>query len=52
MVPFSSSRKRATTAVRNSKTKNVSVYVKGAPEIVIDLCDRFINEDGEEDDLD
>jgi magnesium-transporting ATPase (P-type) len=52
LIPFSSSRKRATSAVRNPRTKQVSVFVKGAPEIVIDLCDRYLAENGEEEDLD
>jgi magnesium-transporting ATPase (P-type) len=52
LIPFSSSRKRATSAIQNPRTKNVSVFVKGAPEIVIDLCDRYIGENGEEEDLD
>ena len=52
LIPFSSSRKRATSAVRNSHSKKVSVFVKGAPEIVIDLCDRYLAENGVEEDLD
>ncbi len=52
LIPFSSSRKRATSAVRNPRSKKVSVYVKGAPEIVIDLCDRYLGENGKEEDLD
>ena len=52
MIPFSSSRKRATSAVRNPRLNgSVHVFCKGAPEIVIELCDRFIGKDGEEKDL-
>lgn len=45
MIPFSSSRKRATSAIRNPRLSNekVSVFCKGAPEIVIDLCTRVID---------
>lgn len=41
MIPFNSSRKRATSAVKDGE--DIRVFCKGAPEIVIDLCDSFIN---------
>ena len=45
-------RKRACTAVRHPTLENtVRVFVKGAPEIVIDLCDKFFDKDGNEQDL-
>ena len=51
-IPFSSSRKRATSAIRNPRLNgSVHVFCKGAPEIVIELCDRYINKNGEEKDL-
>ena len=47
MIPFNSSRKRACTAVRHPDDANlVRVFVKGAPEIVIDLCDRYFTSNG------
>jgi len=52
MIPFSSSRKRATAAVNNPRLKEVSVFVKGAPEIVIELCDTYYGKNGEIVDLD
>lgn len=36
-IPFSSSRKRATTAVKEGE--DIRVFCKGAPEILIELCD-------------
>lgn len=51
-IPFNSSRKRATTAIRNPRLhNNVSVFSKGAPEIVIDYCDNILNQHGEIDEL-
>lgn len=49
MIPFSSSRKRATSAVKNPRLgeDKYSVFCKGAPEIVIELCDSILK-DGEE----
>jgi len=52
MIPFSSSRKRATSAIRSPRLGGqVSVFCKGAPEIVLDLCDRYVAKNGEEVDL-
>lgn len=49
-IPFDSRRKRQTTAI---KTENgVRVFVKGAPEVVIQRCNSFIAEDGEVQEMD
>jgi Ca2+ transporting ATPase len=46
-IPFNSSRKRACTVIRDPKNSgNVKVFVKGAPEIVIDYCDKSFNQEG------
>ena len=47
VIPFNSGRKRACTAVRypGDNTK-VRVFAKGAPEIVIELCDKYFDKDG------
>ncbi len=39
-IPFSSIRKRMST-IHNTLTNKKIVYVKGAPEIVLDLCNRI-----------
>ena len=44
LIPFSSSRKRATSAIRNPRTGRVSVFCKGAPEIVMELCDNYLKD--------
>jgi magnesium-transporting ATPase (P-type) len=44
-IPFNSNRKRQTTAVRHKNGK-IRVYVKGAPEIVIERCSRTLNKQG------
>jgi len=49
-IPFDSKRKRQTTAIKTED--GVRVFVKGAPEIVIQRCVSFIAEDGETQDLD
>lgn len=46
-IPFNSTRKRQTTAVRQPDGR-VRVYVKGAPEIVIELCTKMVNDKGAE----
>ena len=43
-IPFSSERKRMSTVVQNGK--NTIEYTKGASEIVLDLCDRYVASDG------
>lgn len=46
-IPFNSKRKRATCAVRHPTQKGkIRVFVKGAPEIVIESCDFFIGQSG------
>lgn len=45
VIPFNSTRKRQTTAVRLSSGK-VRVFVKGGPEIVMELCTRTIDSQG------
>jgi Ca2+ transporting ATPase len=51
-IPFNSARKRACTAVRHpTKPDTVRIFVKGAPEMVIQLCDRYFDENGQEKDL-
>jgi P-type Ca2+ transporter type 2B len=51
-IPFNSARKRACTAVRHPvKEDTVRVFVKGAPEMVIELCDRYFDANGNEQDL-
>lgn len=42
VIPFNSNRKRQTTAVRLSSGK-VRVFVKGGPEIVMELCSKMID---------
>jgi len=47
IIPFSSRRKRATTAVRHPEDPNkVRVFTKGAPEIVMDFCDKAFDSAG------
>lgn len=49
VIPFNSARKRACTVVRHPTLEDtVRVYVKGAPEIVLDLCEKYIDKDGKE----
>lgn len=45
-IPFSSARKRATTAVSFDGGKRIRVFCKGAPEIVIEKCTHYIGEGG------
>lgn len=44
-IPFNSSRKRATAAFRRGDG-SVRVFVKGAPEIVIQYCSKYLTTDG------
>ena len=47
-LPFNSKRKRATTVIKHpSQAGRVRVFVKGAPEIVIEKCVSFIGQGGE-----
>jgi magnesium-transporting ATPase (P-type) len=51
-IPFNSARKRACTVVRHPDDSNlVRVFVKGAPEIVIENCESYFDENGEQRDL-
>ena len=50
-IPFDSDRKRMTTIHQEDGTGRFVAYVKGAPEIMLDLCDRVM-EDGQEQALD
>mmetsp|Transcript_22172 Transcript_22172/g.16573 ORF Transcript_22172/g.16573 Transcript_22172/m.16573 type:complete len:171 (-) Transcript_22172:1246-1758(-) len=51
-IPFNSKRKRACTALRNPEDPNiVRVFLKGAPEIVLNHCSKYFDENGEERDL-
>ena len=46
-IPFNSGRKRACTVLRSPHdASKVLVFVKGAPEIVIDLCDKYFDTRG------
>ena len=47
-LPFNSKRKRATTVIRHpSQAGKVRVFVKGAPEIIIEKCSNFIGQRGD-----
>lgn len=45
-IPFSSKRKRATIAYKIDNDSKVRVYCKGAPDIVIEFCEKYIGEGG------
>ena len=44
-IPFNSEAKRMTTLHQTSD--GVTAYVKGAPEIVLNSCDRYLSDDGD-----
>jgi len=47
-IPFNSKRKRATAVLKHPDMPNtVRVFCKGAPEIVVEYCGSFINENGQ-----
>jgi Ca2+ transporting ATPase len=47
VIPFNSGRKRACTAVRHPDLPNtIRVFVKGAPEIVMEYCQYYFDKDG------
>ena len=47
-IPFNSKRKRATTVIRHpSQAGKVRVFVKGAPEIIIEKCVSYLSQRGE-----
>jgi Ca2+-transporting ATPase len=41
-LPFDSDRKRMTVIVRNSRNKKIEAYVKGAPDLLLQRCDSYI----------
>ena len=46
-VPFSTIRKRSVTAVRHPDRDDiVRVYIKGAPEFIVEKCSRTYDVDG------
>ena len=48
-IPFNSIRKRQTTVIRPQKgAQKVRIVVKGAPEIVMKFCTKYLRADGEE----
>eukprot|EP00392_Amoebophrya_sp_AT5.2_P004053 g4058.t1 len=51
-IPFSSDRKRSTIVVKDPTSGGFTVFVKGASEIVLDLCTKRLNLDGSESRLD
>jgi Ca2+ transporting ATPase len=47
VIPFNSARKRACTVVRHPADDNkVRVFLKGAPEIVLDYCSSYFDKNG------
>lgn len=44
-IPFNSSRKRATSVIQHPNGK-IRIFCKGAPEVVLEFCDRFHSEGG------
>ncbi|CAD8122135.1 unnamed protein product [Paramecium sonneborni] len=51
-IPFNSKRKKMSTAVLNQKTQYIRVYTKGASEIVLGQCVKYIGNNGVESPLD
>ena len=48
IIPFNSRRKRACTAIKlPSDNTTVRVFLKGAPEIVMDYCTSYFDANGE-----
>lgn len=51
-IPFNSKRKRACTAIQHPNDPNlVRIFCKGAPEIVVEYCTKYMNDAGEAVDL-
>lgn len=47
-LPFSSARKRSTNVIRHPQQAGmIRVFVKGAPDMVMELCTKIVLEDGE-----
>jgi Ca2+ transporting ATPase len=52
-IPFSSARKRSTNVISHpSQPGMVRVYVKGAPDMLIPLCNKMVGADGEAAEMD
>lgn len=54
-IPFDSKRKRQTTIVKcvdHTGTNVIRIYVKGATEAIVGLCQTVIGQDGDKVDLD
>lgn len=41
-IPFSSEKMRMTTVYKNKKTKKATSYVKGSPDVLLDLCTKIL----------
>ena len=41
-LPFDSERKRMTVIVKNIETKKVEAYVKGAPDLLLNICNKVL----------
>ena len=50
-IPFSSLTKKATAVIRNPRVGGVTVFMKGAPEIVMEHCDTYTDANGNEAEL-
>ena len=51
-IPFNSKRKRASTVMTSTDdSSRVRVYLKGAPEIVLDYCSKIKGKSGEDENL-
>lgn len=46
VIPFSSDRKRMTSVYKVGEKSMLRVYSKGAPDVMIDFCKKFINRNG------
>lgn len=44
IIPFSSERKRMTSVYKSNNS--IRVFSKGAPDVLIDMCTRFVNRNG------
>jgi len=44
--PFSSSKKRMTTVIKSNSDPQLTVYMKGASEAILESCDRCMDENG------
>lgn len=46
VIPFNSNRKKMISAVYDTQSSSLMIYVKGASEIVLDHCTKIIDADG------